>query len=135
MYLFQLDLIHLIICPMGMRYVSIQQTIRFSISKISNIGCATPSWTVLVSWYHDYVTIVSGRPYWHIWLENLKSKNTSLTYTNKCQQIWEMQFYICQQYKCITMCINMNIMVLYIIIFINFEDASLVVLKMSVKAW
>ncbi len=37
------------------RYVSIQQTIRYSIWKISDIACGPPFWTVLVSWYphHD----------------------------------------------------------------------------------
>ncbi len=32
-------------------YVSIQQTIRYSICKISDIACGPPFWTVLVSWY------------------------------------------------------------------------------------
>ncbi len=34
-----------------MRYVSIQQTIRYSICKISDIACGPLCWTVLVSWY------------------------------------------------------------------------------------
>ncbi len=34
-----------------MRYVSIQQTIRYSKYKILNIACGPPFWTVLVSWY------------------------------------------------------------------------------------
>ncbi len=36
---------------MGIRYAPIQQIIRFSICNVSNIGCAAPVWTVLVSWY------------------------------------------------------------------------------------
>ncbi len=34
---------------MCMRYVSIQQTIRYSICKISDIACGPPFWIVLVS--------------------------------------------------------------------------------------
>ncbi len=36
---------------MCMRYVSLQQTIRYLICKISDIACGAPFWTVLVSWY------------------------------------------------------------------------------------
>ncbi len=52
-YQFQLDLyvLHLLICKMGMRYVSLEPTIQFSICKISYIGCVPPIWTVWVSWY------------------------------------------------------------------------------------
>ncbi len=41
---------------MCLRYVSIQQTIQYSICKISDIACGPPFWTVLVSWYphHGY---------------------------------------------------------------------------------
>ncbi len=48
-------LLHLLICEMGMIYVSIQHTIRFSVCKISDIGCAPPSWTVSIRWYSYYV--------------------------------------------------------------------------------
>ncbi len=37
---FQFDLLHLFIHEMGMRYVSIQQAILFSICRISDICCA-----------------------------------------------------------------------------------------------
>ncbi len=37
-----------------MRYVSIQQTIQFSICKISDIGYVPSIWTVLVKWYPHY---------------------------------------------------------------------------------
>ncbi len=36
-----------------MRYVSIQQTIRYS-----DIACGHPFWTVLVSWYSHHVVVV-----------------------------------------------------------------------------
>ncbi len=36
---------------MCMRYVSIQQTIRYSICKISDIACGPPFRTILFSWY------------------------------------------------------------------------------------
>ncbi len=39
---------------MCLRYVSIQQTIQYSICKISDIACGPPFWTVLVSWYPDH---------------------------------------------------------------------------------
>ncbi len=41
-----------------MRYVSIQQTIQYSICKISDIACGPLFWTVLVNWYfhHDMVS-------------------------------------------------------------------------------
>ncbi len=45
-------LVHLI--RIIMRYVSIQQTIRIVICKISHIGCASPFWTVLVSCYPHF---------------------------------------------------------------------------------
>ncbi len=46
-----------------MRYVSIQQTIRYSICKISDIACGPPFWNVLVSWFPHYVL----RPYSRLW--------------------------------------------------------------------
>ncbi len=61
-YLFQLDLLYLLICYMGMRNVSIEKTIQFIICKISDIGCAPPLWTVLVSWYPHYVLV--HKTYW-----------------------------------------------------------------------
>ncbi len=44
-----------------MRYVAIQQTIRYSICKISVIACGPPFWTVFVSWYphHMYITMTT----------------------------------------------------------------------------
>ncbi len=39
----------------GIMYDSIQQTIRFSIWKISHIVCAPPFWTLLIRWYPDCV--------------------------------------------------------------------------------
>ncbi len=38
----------------GDMFVSIDQTIQFSISKMSNIGCIPPCWTVLVRLYLQY---------------------------------------------------------------------------------
>ncbi len=37
-----------------MKYVSIQQTIRYSICKISDIACGPSFWAVLVSWYPNH---------------------------------------------------------------------------------
>ncbi len=42
---------------MCMRYVSIQQTIRYSICKISDIACGPPFWTISVSWYPHQVLV------------------------------------------------------------------------------
>ncbi len=39
---------------MGMRYVSIEQTIKFPLCKMSYIVCTPPFWNVLVSWYPNY---------------------------------------------------------------------------------
>ncbi len=54
---------------MCMRYVSIQQTIRYSICKISDIACGHTFWTVLVSWSprHEFHGVHSCHYILHKW--------------------------------------------------------------------
>ncbi len=47
-----------------MRYVLIEQSIRFAICMISDIGCAHVLWTVLVHWYHLYVVGEVDQKHW-----------------------------------------------------------------------
>ncbi len=50
--MFQLDLLHLIICLLFMRYVAVQQTLIFNMQDFRYR--LPPFWTVLVSWYPHY---------------------------------------------------------------------------------
>ncbi len=61
---------------MCMRYISIQQTIRYSICKISDIACGPPFWTVLVSWYpHHLIQSIH-----HSWQMNKQLPGTNIRF-------------------------------------------------------
>ncbi len=57
-----------------MRYVSIQQTTRYSICKISDIACGPPFWTVLVSWYPHHASLDAMLMYKTIQNQSSKTK-------------------------------------------------------------
>ncbi len=52
---------------MCMRYVSIQQTIWYSMCKISDFACGAPFWTVMVRWYPQDVIYQFQPVWWFYW--------------------------------------------------------------------